>query len=675
MKKRKFVKAVAVALILIFIIYTRLVNLSWGLPYPMHPDERNMAMAIQSLRCDFVPVAVDVRRPVDLHDANTVPRTALKDTDGKAALVQPRNPGEAVWFFISNCMNPHFFAYGQMSLYSAFFIVLFTRMFTQIQGTITVTEAVMALRILSAAASMITVFLGYLTLKTISTHEGWNKGGLTSWNFFLSVLSLLVFISSPALIQFAHFGTTESFLMLTYMLLVFLSIKFMYDAVPKDTYVFLSAMTIGLASAAKISSLVFLIIPVILMFRYIKKPFEWMFFILSGLFYTAVILFLFSPHNLISLNEFLTSIRYESDVALGTLEVFYTRSFKYTIPVIYQFVSVFPHALGWPVVLTFFISFFALPWKKRVFNILRLSFFGYFIVSALTYTKWTRFMAPVLPVMILIAGTGIVWTYWKLLRLAEKMYMIPSSDIHLKKEHTQVDVLNLSSAHHTLSTNPAVVRTYHLLFFLIFCILLIPGIAYLRIYEREDVRSRASRWIIRNIPEGSYILSETANVVDIPLDPVNHSLIPGYHPDGIAKRTVPRGVNYDVKSFNFYELDNPGERELLQSQLNDTLSGADYIFIPSRRIFYNHTCYRDSAGGFKKIRGNNCEKLEETYPLVNDYYTGIFEGSLGFSEVARFTSYPGLTLFGKTIIEFPDEHAEETWTVFDHPVIRIFKRG
>ena len=31
-------------LIIGLLVYSRFINLGWGLPYPMHPDERNMAM-------------------------------------------------------------------------------------------------------------------------------------------------------------------------------------------------------------------------------------------------------------------------------------------------------------------------------------------------------------------------------------------------------------------------------------------------------------------------------------------------------------------------------------------------------------------------------------------------------------------------------------------------------
>ena len=35
------------------LVYSRFVNLGWGLPYPMHPDERNMANAVHQLNCKF----------------------------------------------------------------------------------------------------------------------------------------------------------------------------------------------------------------------------------------------------------------------------------------------------------------------------------------------------------------------------------------------------------------------------------------------------------------------------------------------------------------------------------------------------------------------------------------------------------------------------------------------
>ena len=57
------------------------------------------------------------------------------------------------------------------------------------------------------------------------------------------------------------------------------------------------------------------------------------------------------------------------------------------------------------------------------------------------------------------------------------------------------------------------------------------------------------------------------------------------------------------------------------------------------------------------------------FPMTIAYYNALFDGELGFERVAEFTSYPGL--FGLT---FPDQSAEEAFSVYDHPRVQIFKK-
>lgn len=198
------------------------------------------------------------------------------------------------------------------------------------------------------------------------------------------------------------------------------------------------------------------------------------------------------------------------------------------------------------------------------------------------------------------------------------------------------------------------------------------GFATTSIYSTPDSRISASAWMYKHMQSGAYVLSETANVVDMPISN-----------DDIAQL---RPSNFGIQniSFDFYELDtNPS----LQASLVDHINRADYIVIPSRRIFYNHTCRPLIDAGsptrqksdFKFVdprplhSPEKCAFLRAKYPKLNAYYDDLFGGKLGFVEVAKITSYPRITVFGKTLIEFPDENAEETSTVFDHPVIRIFK--
>jgi 4-amino-4-deoxy-L-arabinose transferase-like glycosyltransferase len=527
-------------LVIGLLVYSRFVNLGWGLPYPMHPDERNMANAIQQLSCKFL------------------------------------NPKE--------CFNPHFFAYGQFPLYLGYLIVYLLRFFDGDLGfPIGFQEAIISLRIISAVASIINVFVLIKIIDLIFKKTQ-------------TLLIILILTFSPFFIQFSHFGTTESLLMLFYSLIVYLSMQLLEK--PTIGVIMRLAFISGLAVATKVSSLIFLAVPIIILISKINPPagrqksnlsskLKVLNFTLGFVLCTLVFALVFSPHNLINFQDFVGSIRYESEVALGKSLVFYTRQFFNTVPVWFQWTKIFPYVLGWPVFILSFLGFLFLSWKDKKINILRFAFLIYFLPTAFMFAKWSRFMAPILPLMLIFAVLMI-------LNIKNKI-----SKIHIKNQ-----------------------KFYILLCHFAFCILIfaliLPGIAYLSVYQKPDVRFQATDWINKNIPENSLVISETANVVDIPL-------------------TYKKNIN--VISFNFYDLDINPE---LQFELGRYLQKANYIFVPSRRLFANHS--------------------KDKYPLLNDYYKKLFSNELGFEKVAEFSS--GLN----------DEAAEETWTVFDHPIIRIYKK-
>lgn len=170
---------------------------------------------------------------------------------------------------------------------------------------------------------------------------------------------------------------------------------------------------------------------------------------------------------------------------------------------------------------------------------------------------------------------------------------------------------------------------------LVLFISLVPGFIFSSIYFRPDIRFQASEWIFQNIPSGSKVLAETGNVIDIPI-------LPSSYPNYQLLTT-----NYSLSpiSFDFYHLDeNP---ELFLNLLWD-LENSDYIFVPSRRIFANH------------------QRLPEKYPLTARYHDLLFSGWLGFKEIKTFYPYSSSKI--------SDEQSEETFTAFDHPVIRIYKK-
>src|SRR5207253_1272950 len=64
--------------------------------------------------------------------------------------------------------------------------------------------------------------------------------------------------------------------------------------------------------------------------------------------------------------------------------------------------------------------------------------------------------------------------------------------------------------------------------------------------------------------------------------------------------------------------------------------------------------------------------VPEKYPRMTQFYKELFAGRLGYKKVAEFTSYPSLAYLGIPIT-FPDDWAEESFTVYDHPKVMIFK--
>jgi len=582
------IKPLLLMILLGILIYTRFINLSWGLPYPMHPDERNMANAIQGLNCGI--------------------------------------------FNIKECLNPHFFAYGQFPLYLGYLIVWIMKFFDgDLLTPIGFDEATMALRLISAAASVLNVIVlikiveflifnsKFLIKSKFSNFKPASRGEF-------QIINLTILIFSPYFIQFSHFGTTESLLMLFYSISIYFSMKLLSGKlILNSSFLILTSIFSGLALATKISAGFFLVVPIIAVllflqsqgFRGIKQ--SALFIIFYSLF-TIIFTIIFSPHNLINLPDFLSAIKYESDVATGRYVAFYTQQFTGSIPVVFQTVKIFPYALGWPQFILFLLGFFFLSWKDKRINLLRFAFLIYFVPSAFLFAKWTRFMAPILPTMSVFA-----------ILMALNIYY------HICNRVGQNQKLNIKDKKPNTNLKYFYIFGLNLLFFIFYFLFLLHGISYLSVYHQPDTRFQASEWIYKNIPGNSLILSETANVINLPLP-------------------SPNLPTYNYIPFDFYHLD---EDPTLKRQLDDYLKSANYIIVPSRRIFANYSCYfPDKAVGSNNKR---CRKLEFQYPLLNTYYQKLFDGSLGFKQVAEFKI-------------LNDEQAEETWSVFDHPVVRIYKR-
>jgi len=158
----------------------------------------------------------------------------------------------------------------------------------------------------------------------------------------------------------------------------------------------------------------------------------------------------------------------------------------------------------------------------------------------------------------------------------------------------------------------------------------LAALALLSIYFRPFTQVTAAEWTYRHIPAGSVILSQHWDE-GFPMP------LPG------AGRN---GQRYEIKDLPYYEPDNSAKIR----QLSKELAGGDYIAFQTKRLYGALT------------------QASAKFPLSNNYFYLLFAGDLGYELVYSHASRP--SLFG---FEFPDELADESLTVYDHPKVLIFQ--
>lgn len=155
--------------------------------------------------------------------------------------------------------------------------------------------------------------------------------------------------------------------------------------------------------------------------------------------------------------------------------------------------------------------------------------------------------------------------------------------------------------------------------------------AFTSIYTRTQTRVAASEWIYANIPVDTPTLHEHWD------DPIPLNL-----------PNMPGSGAYPGGELAMYDDDNPEKLAKLMQQLRDY----DWIFVTSNRLY------------------GSIPRIPERWPMATKYYEMLFSGELGFDLVHTETNYP--SLFG---FELNDDNSEESFTVYDHPKVLIFKKN
>jgi len=314
----------------------------------------------------------------------------------------------------------------------------------------------------------------------------------------------------------------------------------------------------------------------------------------------AITFVLVSPYVLLDLRMFLESIAFESKMVRGTYDLPYTRQYRGTPAYVYPILQQLRWGMGW---VSGAVACLGCGWACWRFarkiatdgeTVLLAWCLPYFLITGGFMVKFMRYMAPLIPLM-LVLGVGMLSCLYR------RHYM--------RAVVIGVAVLALVYA-------------------------LAWSWAFTAIYRRPFTRHEASIWIYRHIPRGAIITKEEWDDL-IPYDVIV---------DGEVRSA---GRDYQILTFPLQEPDNLAKVEMLV----DRLSRADYIIISSNRFY----------GWLPRLR--------DRFPVSNRYYELLFSGELGFELRKTFSSYPTLGPW-----QFPDDNADESFTVYDHPKVMIFER-
>ena len=175
------------------------------------------------------------------------------------------------------------------------------------------------------------------------------------------------------------------------------------------------------------------------------------------------------------------------------------------------------------------------------------------------------------------------------------------------------------------------------------------ALAYTGIYSRPHPAVEASAWVeAKELPPGTVVLRE--------------------HWDD----SIPHLWQYDVRELPMYNPDGPQKTEHLARELAE----GDYMVLYSSRLY------------------GSIARLPDRYPASSRYYDLLFAGDLGYELVhfeANHPSLPGVALVNDTFSRpglpapapvaahrpafatFNLGHADDSFVVFDHPLVMVFE--
>lgn len=675
------VDAVICALVgvLLLAMAVRLYGWNWDDGNYLHPDERHIVADVMIGRIHW-------------------PSSLSEVTDPATSGLNPRSEDPNT----EEADDYREFAYGAMP-------VLLTNLVSEALGWFTNTNwhaydnAYKVGRPLSVIFDTLTVLLVFL----IGRRIGGPRVGL---------LAAYVAALTPLTIQLAHFFTTDSWLTFFVTLSIYCSLRAAESGAAR--WFLLAGASFGWAMACKgsvftLASVVAVAI-VYSLWRLagtgerrfgIATAAAERIALVGGAAFLAFAMF--EPYALLRPDVYRASLETQAQIVRGTFDVPFTRQYIGTTPIIYQIEQLVRWEVG-PVsaVLAAIGAVILLVRQRRGLQagaILLLTWLAiYGVVISIPEAKFIRYLAPIVPVLAILAGLSLdsIWAW--------------------------------------------ISRRFDRRIGLGFAALAIAGIglwgaSFSSIYAQENTRLEASAWIYANVPTGSVLSDEYWD------DQLPRDLGPGLNSIDRQYSSVRFDLYADRVSYRdlMDVADSLTTLPLLEAagaslRSGDVSSSAEQIRQAGETAISLPVDQRDAlSSGFDRIAGdlrgpagalggsfrnaaqairedpeaiaiefgdianeliaaNNNEaanylyrNLEEIdyyvissnrvmaampqspwrYPVQTKFYEELKSGDLGFTLVADFHRYPGIGP-----IRFDDDGADESWLNYDHPHVWVYQK-
>lgn len=440
--------------------------------------------------------------------------------------------------------------------------------------------------------------------------------GKRFFNLKIGLLAGFFYAISVLPIQLSHFYAVDT--PLTFFIL--LSLYFLLIFIEKRSYLtlLLLAISFGLAVASKISAIL-LIFPILIAFGY---------------------LFVSHKKETNTAHRFsLIRLVLSACMLLAALEITIFLAEPYAVIDAKQFLSdalaqsemtkdafTFPYTLQYVGKIPYLYELYNFYFFGQGILLASLSLLGTgFVVLKVLINRKKEYMSLIILLGFFIPYILIVGNF----KVGFMRYLLPVYPLFaLFAAYSFTSLINYSSKK----------ISKHLLFLLLalfYIALLIWPLSFMHIYAKPNTRVLATEWIHAFIPKGSTIAIEHWD-----------DSLPLFGQE-----------QYDTITLPLYDPDTDEK----WNKISEDLKRTDYIIIASNRLYT------------PLLKLTDCQKLPagRCYGKTAEYYTELFSEQLGFKKVAEFTNYPTLPILN---LPFNDQHADESFTVYDHPKVMIYKR-